>query len=435
MPTTPSTQRRPRPDFAAWLRHTNDITQQFLVIGGDPAMVSLAGGLPAAELYPAEAIRAATGRALSRWGTQALEYGPVEGLPALRAAIAERACAESGATLSADNVMITTGAMQGLDLVGKLLIDAGDQVVVQCPTYLGALDAWRARRPHYVPLDWNHGVTGGPSNADAVANASAGSDADSEVVMDAGADPVCNAKFIYAVPNFSNPTGVLVPVRQRQLLLSRATRANTWLLEDDPYCALQYDGEPLPSLLALDAVARGNRPYDGPVIYLGTFSKTIAPGLRIGWAIGDRSIIQGLARAKMSTDLSGCMFTQAVVLQLLEEGIDLAMRPIILKLYRERRDVLCAQAAAMLSEWFEWQVPPGGMFVWMRARDPRIDTDALYRHALQEKVAFVPGSTFDPAGTARNAMRVNFTRASPAQIAEGVARLARATQRYIATLR
>lgn len=395
------------PPFSAWLEDTNDITQQFLAIGGDPAMVSLAGGLPAPELYPCDEVRAATERALLRWGPQALEYGPVEGLPALRAALAARVSADTGAILGAENVLVTTGAMQGLDLMGKALLDKSELVISQFPTYLGALDAWRPRAPRYLPLDWHGGA--------------------SEKVLK-------QAKFVYAVPNFSNPTGVLVPTEQRAALLRQVRGAGTWLLEDDPYRALQYDGAPLPTLLALDAHDRGSDPYDGPVIHLGTFSKTIAPGLRIGWVIARADVIRTLARVKMSTDLSGCMFTQSVALQLLEEGVDRRLEPVILNLYRERRDVLCEHASAQLSDWFEWQVPPGGMFVWMRALDARMDTDVLYRHALAERVAFVPSSVFDPASTLKSAMRVNFTRAGPERIREGISRLARATSRYLATL-
>ncbi|HVY07958.1 MAG TPA: aminotransferase class I/II-fold pyridoxal phosphate-dependent enzyme, partial [Burkholderiales bacterium] len=143
-----------RPAFSRWIESSNTITRQFLAIGGRPDIVSLAGGLPAAELYPVDAIREATDKALKRWGTRILEYGPIEGLPALREAIAARVSAESGGKFGAENVILTTGAMQGLDLVGKALIDSGDVVVVQAPTYLGALDAWRSRHPRYEKLPW-----------------------------------------------------------------------------------------------------------------------------------------------------------------------------------------------------------------------------------------------------------------------------------------
>lgn len=401
--------RRPelpaRPAFTEWTRSTNTITQQFLAIGGRADMVSLAGGLPAAELYPVEAIRDATDRALTRWGSTALEYGPVEGLPALREAIAGRLNAATGRRFDTANVMLTTGSMQGLDLVGKILADPGDLIVAQTPTYLGALDAWRPRHPVYEPLDWTFTRPGFAAS-------------------------LRRAKFVYAVPNYSNPTGVLVPQAARLALLGHVAAAGTWLLEDDPYATIQFDGETGPSLLESDA-RNGSGPYDGPVMYLGTLSKSIVPGLRVGWTVAEAAVIQTLAVAKQSSDLSSSMFSQAVALELIESGFDLSHAQAVSAAYRERRDVLCRAASAELAEWFEWDVPPGGMFVWMRARDNAIDTDELYHHALEAKVGFVPSSVFDPSGADRFGMRVNFTRAAPEVIEEGVRRLRRAVEHYL----
>lgn len=394
-----------RPPFASWIRSSNTITQQFLSIGGRPDIVSLAGGLPAAELYPVEAIRGATDRALKRWGTGILEYGPVEGLYALRETIAMRTSAESGCKFVAENVMLMTGAMQGLDLVGKILIDPGDLIVAQAPTYLGALDAWRPRQPRYEKFDWNFDRPG----------------------FD---DALAQAKFVYVVPNYSNPTGALVPQPKRLALLEKVRATGTWLLEDDPYHSIHFDGDPGLDILESDA-QRFKGAYEGPVIYLGTLSKSIVPGLRVGWAIAETGLIEKLTLAKQSSDLSSSMFTQAVAFELLETGFDREHSKSINELYRERRDTLCSEAAARIGDWFEWEIPPGGMFVWMRARDPRIDTNELYKFALEEKVAFVPGSVFDPDGKDCSAMRVNFTRSSPNTIAEGVRRLERAIKRYL----
>jgi 2-aminoadipate transaminase len=396
---------RTRPHFTRWIESSNTITQQFLSIGGRPDIVSLAGGLPAAELYPVDAIREATDKALTRWGSRILEYGPVEGLYALREAIAARASAESGGTFRAENVTLMTGAMQGLDLVGKILVDPGDLIVVQAPTYLGALDAWRPRNPRYAKLDWTLARPG----------------------LD---EELTRAKFVYVVPNYSNPTGALVPQSQRLALLEKVRATGTWLLEDDPYHPLQFDGDPGPDIIESDAAGRKD-PYDGPVIYLGTLSKSIVPGLRVGWAIAEAGMISKLALAKQSSDLSSSLLTQAIALELMESGFDRSHSLSINDLYRERRDVLCREAAARIGEWFQWEVPAGGMFVWMRAKDPRIDTDELYRFALEEKVAFVPGSVFDPEGKDRSAMRVNFTRSAPEVIAEGIVRLERAIKRYL----
>ena len=400
---------RPRPAWAGWTRTSNDVTGQFLAAAGQPGFISLAGGLPAAELYPIDAVRMAADRALTRWGAAALEYGPIEGFPALRAAIAERISAATGGTFRSENVLLTTGAMQGLDLLGKALVDPGDLIVAQFPTYLGALDAWRPRMPRYEHLGWD------PELPDTDASLRA-------------------AKFVYAVPNFSNPTGVLVPQGQRAALLERVTRAGTWLVEDDPYLALQLDEPVGPGLLGLDVAGRGAGPgpYDGRVVYLGTLSKSIAPGLRVGWAIAEPEMIRMLTLAKQCSDLSSSMFAQAVALELLEAHVEDAHVPLILACYRERRDALYELAVRELGEWFEMDRPSGGMFLWLRARDPGFDTDALYRRALSEGVAFVPSSVFDPDGSLNTAMRVNFTRNGPEPMAEGVRRLARAIRGYLA---
>lgn len=395
-----------RPPFSRWMAQTNDITRQFMAIGGQPDFISMAGGLPASEFFPTAAIAEAAERAMARWGHAALEYGPIEGFPALRQRIAERISREAGRTFTIDNVLLTVGAMQGLELIGKVLIDPGDRIVSQFPTYVGALDAWRPRHPVYDRLDWS---------------------ADGESTIEV----LRQAKFIYTVPNYSNPTGALVPTADRQALLEKAVQAGTWLVEDDPYLPLQYDGASGPSILALHARMEPDGPYEGPVVYLGTLSKSIVPGMRVGWTVASRPMIQALTLAKQSSDISSSMLTQAIALELLESGCEEEHVPKIVRHYRERRDALCAAASAELGEWFEWETPPGGMFVWMRRRDPRIDTDVLYRYALENKVAFVPGSVFDPAAELRSAMRVNFTRSAPEVLREGVARLAQATRRYL----
>jgi 2-aminoadipate transaminase len=397
-----------RPGYARWLQSSNDMSQQFLAVSSRPDVVSLAGGLPASELYPIEAIRSASHRALDRHGAAALEYGSIEGFPALRRLIAARVAAETGGAFTAANVLLTTGSMQALDLIGKVLIDAGDLIVAQSPTYLGALDGWRPREPVYRKLDW---------------------DAD-----DAGfQDALAKAKFVYAVPNYSNPTGVLVSQDRRAALLDKVLRAGTWLVEDDPYNAIQFDGPPGRSILG-HYVARNQGPYDGPVIYLGTLSKSLVPGLRVGWIIAAPGMIQNLALAKQASDLSSSIFTQAVAFELLEQDFDHHHSKAIVPHYRERRDALCDEASRRLRDWFDWEVPVGGMFVWMRNRDRTIDTDRLYDFAVEQKVAFVPSSVFDFTGEDRFAMRVNFTRSAPEVIREGVRRIERAIGAYCSSL-
>jgi 2-aminoadipate transaminase len=394
-----------RPPCAAWIRTGNNVTQQFLSFGARPDVVSLAGGLPAPELYPMEAVRAATDRALTRHGPAALEYGAVEGLPALRELIAQRVSAETGGRFTPDHVLLTTGAMQGLDLLGKVFIDAGDTIVVQCPTYLGALDAWRARVPTYARLDWDLRAPGFSA-------------------------ALRRAKFVYTVPNYSNPTGVLVSQSHRAALLDQVLERGTWLIEDDPYHVLQFDAPAGRSILH-HCVSRSAGDYAGPVIYLGTVSKSLVPGLRVGWIIAEPNLIQTLALVKQSTDLSSSLFTQAVTFELLQGDVDREHAKVAVAAYRQRRDALCRAASQRLGAWLEWEVPSGGMFVWMHAKNDAIDTNELYRFALDEKVAFVPSSVFDFSGEDRFAMRVNFTRVAPDVLVEGVERLARAIVRYL----
>ena len=406
-------QRTPnstRPAFTGWIQSGNNVTQQFLAFGGRADVVSLAGGLPAAELYPLQAIQAATERALARHGAAALEYGAVEGLPALRQLIAERVSLETGGCFTAANVLLTTGSMQGLDLVGKVLIDEGDLIVAQSPTYLGALDAWRPRKPVYEKLDW--------------------------ALADPAQDDKLNrAKFVYAVPNYSNPTGVLVSQESRAALLEKIMAAATWLLEDDPYHAMQLDGPSGKSMLGHYVSSHPelkNIPYTGPVIYLGTVSKSLVPGLRVGWAIAEAGMIQTLALAKQSSDLSSSLLTQAITLELLESGFDYEHAKTTVAAYRIRRDALCNEAALRLSQWFDWETPVGGMFVWMRAKSQAINTTDLYRFAVEEKVAFVPSEVFDFTGEDRFAMRINFTRSGPELLVEGIRRLELAIGKYLA---
>lgn len=379
---------------------SNTVTQEFLAIGGRHDFVSLAGGLPAADLYPVKEVEEAAGRAVARWGAAALDYGPTDGFPALRDHIVARMSAMAGRPFGQENVLITVGAMQGLELLGKVLIDPGDCIVAQFPTYVGAIDAWRMRYPTYKKLVWH-----APEPAQFAA-----------------------AKFIYTVPNYSNPTGVLASERDRAAVLDAASETGSWLIEDDPYRSLDLDGAQPRSILELQAARAPQGDYHGPVIYLGTLSKSIVPGLRVGWIVAPEALIRALSVAKQSSDLASSMLTHAVALELLEDGADLRNLDRILPAYRLRRDALLQAAEMRLSEWFDWVKPAGGMFVWLRARKPGLDTTALYQSALREKVAFVPSVVFDPAGQLNNALRLNFTRPAPEQIHEGIKRLARAVQ-------
>ena len=384
-----------RPAFAPWLSTTNGITAGFLAAG--PGLINMAGGLPAPETFPAEELAEIAAAVVRDNPGEALGYSPVDGLPALRDLLAERFGTDD-LRLTRDNVLVTTAGMQGLDLLGKVLLTPGQTIAAQFPTYLGAIDAWRMHAPVYrsfAPED----------------------NALDETALLAG------AQFCYMVPNFSNPTGRLVGLGLRQRMVEAAHRTGTWLVEDDPYGTLQYDGVPLPRMISLSG-AMGDGPYDGPVIYMGTLSKEIVPGLRIGWVIAAPAMIRAMTAAKQGSDMCTSGLTQGIALRALQSGLMERTQPGVIALYRARRDALCAAMAEHLTPWFDWERPVGGMFVWAVARDPSFDTDRLLPLALKAGVCVTPGSVFDPAGANRRAIRINFTLNAADRLAEGVRRLA-----------
>jgi 2-aminoadipate transaminase len=391
-----------RPAYAAWLSDTNEVTRTFLSAGSIAGLINMAGGLPAPELYPAADLAEIARRQIAQHPQDALGYGPIEGLPALRDALAAR-LSSPDLPLTRDNVLVTTSGMQGLDLLGKVLLEPGRVIAGQFPTYLGALDAWRPRRPAYRKLD----VTA--PDFDAVVG-------------------LADACFGYTVPNFSNPTGRLVPLPLREALVDAAHATGVWLVEDDPYGTLLYDGAPLPRLIDLSGRRERHRGYRGPVVYMGTLSKEIAPGLRIGWIVAAPDLIDALTLAKQGSDMCTSGVTQRIAFAALEAGLLEAIQPRVLALYRARRDALCEALAEHLADWFTWEVPVGGMFVWAIARDQALDTDRLLVRALENKVCVTPSSVFDPAGADRSAIRINFTLNAPDLLAEGVRRLANAVR-------
>ncbi|MGI9373858.1 MAG: PLP-dependent aminotransferase family protein [Hyphomicrobiales bacterium] len=387
-----------RPKFAHWLSTGNDVTATFLAASRIPGLINLGGGLPEADTYPVEHIAEITKRVVLAHPTETLGYGPIDGLPDLRDLLAERFSTDT-LKLTRENVLITSGGMQGLHLVGQVLLEQGALVAAQSPTYLGALDAWRPSNPTYRPFF----VEGNKFEAH---------------------DALNGAQFAYAVPNFSNPSGYLVSLAQRQELVQAALKTGTWLVEDDPYGALYYDDAPLPNMLNLAAEAAPGAPYTGPVIYLGTMSKQIAPGLRIGWAIASPEMISALTTAKQGSDMCSSGLTQRVTLETFKTGLVEEIYPKIIDTYRPRRNALCDALDQYLTPWFDWKKPVGGMFVWAQAKDPHMNTDELLAKGLENKVCISPSSVFDPEGKNHRCVRLNFTFNPPDKLAEGVRRLA-----------
>jgi 2-aminoadipate transaminase len=384
-----------RTGFANWLSNTNDLTSRFVAAGRIPGLINIAGGLPAPETFPVEELASLAEAAVRDFPQDSLGYGPTDGLPELRDAIAARFSTGS-LRLDRRNVLITAGGTQALDLIGKVLLEAGGVVAGEFPMYAGALDAWRPRQPAY------RRITLGDGNADLLSS---------------------GAQFVYSVPNFSNPTGKLVGLDARRALVTAAHRAGIWVVEDDPYGSLYYDGEPLPRLIELSADLSRGPNYRGPVVYLGTLSKELVPGFRVAWVIGSPDIVDALKSAKQSADLCSNGMAQRIALSAMQSGLIERLRPRILSLYRERRGVLVAAMFEHLSDWFEWEVPVGGMFIWAVARDRSLDTDSLVSAALDAGVLIGPGSVFDPLGQDRSSIRLNFTLNSPDLLQEAVRRL------------
>lgn len=405
LPHQPGGSAVAAPTYAAWLATKNDLTARFVAAGRIPGLINLAGGLPEPTLYPTEELAAYAQEVILKYPQDCLGYAPTDGLPELRDAIAMR-YSSPALRLRRENVLLTASGTQSLDLLGKVLIEEGDVIAAQFPSYVGAMDAWRPRAPQYRSLL----LEDGPS----------------DLVSSFG-----GAQFVYSVPNFSNPTGKLVGVEMRAAMVSAAHQTGVWLVEDDPYCALQYDGAPLPRMIELSAELSGHGDYDGPIIHLGSVSKELAPGLRVGWIIAAPQMIQTLIAAKQGADLCSSGLNQRIVLAAIESGLVDRLSPRMVALYRERRDALCAAMAEHLTEWFVWDVPVGGMFVWAVARDSSLDTDRLVSIGTEIGVLVGPGSVFDPWAKSRNALRLNFTANAPEKLVAGVRRLADAVRKLL----
>lgn len=388
-------------------RMTRSVIRELLKFTQQPDIISFAGGLPAPEMFPVEQIREAACRVLSDYGAQALQYGPTEGYLPLRQFICER-MNRYGIKAEPSNVFITTGSQQALDLIGKLLINPGDRVLVEEPTYLGALQAWNAYQAEYISVaSDDHGLQ-------------------TELLENALR---IGPKFMYILPNFQNPGGTTLPLERRLDLVRLSNKYGIPLVEDDPYGALRYEGEHLPPLVALDvdfqteAGLNGSGFMAGNVIYLGTFSKTLAPGLRLGWVVAPVEVIDQLVMAKQGTDLHSSSFDQMVAYEALKTGfLDDHIRR-IRQVYGERRNVMLAALERYFPEGCSWTHPEGGLFLWARVPE-WIDTGELMQEAVKAKVAYVPGFAFyADASRGRNTMRLNFSNAQPAQIEEGIKRL------------
>ena len=376
--------------------------RDLLKLTAQSRIISFAGGLPAPELFPVEEIAAASELALVEAPLATLQYGLTEGYGPLRELVASW-LARLGMRATTDQILISAGSQQGLDLIGQLLIDPGAPVAVEEPTYLGALQAWQTCRPNYlcVPID--------EDGLDVAAL---------ERMLTDGARP----RFLYVISCFQNPTGVTLATERRRQLIELAARYNLPIVEDDPYGDLFYEGERVTPLAALDCELHGELRH---VIYLGTLSKLLAPGLRVGWVAAPRAIFSQLVMLKQGFDLNTGSTAQALAYYACRDGLLERHAPRIRALYHERRDAMLRALERDMPKGIEWTRPRGGMFLWLTLPEG-YDAQLLLKHALDAGVAFVPGQSFHPSGKGANTMRLNFSHSSAAQIDDGVQRLASA---------
>ncbi len=372
---------------------TSSAIRDLLKLTERPGIVSFAGGLPSPEAFPVEAFAEACQKVLKDDGRAALQYATTEGLPALREAVA------AGLPWNVDpaDVLITTGSQQGLDLAAKVLIDPGSRILVETPTYLGALQAFAPMEPEVME----------------VASDAGGIDVDDLAAKAAG------ARFLYALPNFQNPTGRTMDEARRMALSARAAACGLPILEDNPYGELWFDTPPPAPLTA--------RNPEG-CIYMGSFSKVLAPGLRLGFLVAPPALHTRLTMAKQAADLHSPSFNQRVVAEVMKDGFLDRHVPTIRALYKRQRDaMLAALQREMGGLGVEWNTPVGGMFLWLRL-PAGMDATALLPRAVEKGVAFVPGLPFYAGAGDARALRLSFVTASVAQIDTGIAALAAAVR-------
>ncbi len=376
--------------------------REILKLTQRPDIISFAGGLLNPKAFPHVELRKIADNLLKDKYSEVLQYGTTEGYPELREAIIARMRGHN-VDVELDNIIIVAGAQQGLTALGLVVINPGDKVAVSYPTFVGALSVFNLVEAKIItiPLD-EHGM-----NIDALEK--------KLIEHQNEGDPI---KIVYTVPTFQNPTGVSMPLHRRIKLIELARKYDFYIIEDNPYGELRYSGEPIDMIIAHD-LPKDNK---GNTIYLGTFSKTISPGFRVGWVIGPRNLIQKIIVAKQSLDLCTNVFSQAIIAEFLNQNLMDVHKEHIKKLYKQKRDIMLDSMKRFLPSGITWTIPDGGLFLWVTCPNG-MDTKELLKKAIDNKVAFVPGSAFSTTSDIKNTMRLNFSNESDDNIREGIKRL------------
>jgi 2-aminoadipate transaminase len=375
--------------------------REILKLTQQPDIISFAGGLPSPESFPVEDVKKISEKVLTEKGITALQYGTTDGCIELREQLSQKYKRE-GLNIDIKNILITTSSQQGLDLLGKILINPGDKVICGLPSYLGGISAFGAYGADLLGIKFDeHGMR---------------SDKLGETLESLNQQYI-RPKFIYIIPDFQNPAGITMPEFRRREILELAYKYNVLIIEDSPYRELRFDGKPQKMIYELD-----NKGY---VLTLGTFSKILAPGFRMGWVLGNDQLIDKLIVAKQSTDLCTPAFLQLIIAEYMKQGL---LEKNLLKTidaYREKRDLMLKCFRDMMPEGVTWTEPEGGLFLFLNLPE-KMDASELFHIAIEKKVAFVIGQVFHCDGSGKNTMRFNFSFASKEQICTGIKRLSEA---------
>jgi 2-aminoadipate transaminase len=381
--------------------------RDLMAVTARPEVISLAGGLPDTSSFPPETFAAIAQRIARESCAKALQYGPTEGLAETRDCIAEVMGAE-GIRVDPDDLIVTTGGQQVIDLVTKTLIDPGDVIVAEAPTYPGAVPTFSSYEAEVVQID----IDADGMRIDLL-----------EERLDALERDGRRPKFIYTIPSFQNPAGVTMSLERRRRLVEVAAEREILVLEDNPYGLLRYEGQPLPPLRALDGGVY--------VMYLGTFSKILSPGIRLGWVAAPPPVLEKINLGKQAADLCTSTLSQLMVQAYFEEARWRDYVESLTEIYRARRDTMLDALAEFFPPEAEWTRPGGGLFIWATLPD-FIDTTDLLARALRDNVAFVPGEAAYLDGRGRNAMRLNFSASDEESIREGIRRIGKVVREQVA---
>lgn len=383
--------------------------RELLKVVQTPGMISLAGGMPPPEIFPIQAVQAACQHVLAKRGREAMQYGTTEGYTPLRQFIVEW-MRRFGLQLDESNVLITSGGIQGLDLAARLLINPGDPIVVESPTFLGALQCFTISQAQFlsVPID-EHGMR--PERLEATLRQ--------------------RPALIYLIPTFQNPTGVTLSAQRRREIIELADRYQAPIVEDDPYSHLRFEGDELPPLVRLDADWRGaGKGLQGNVIYVGTFSKMLGPGLRVGWLVGPADVIRRLTVLKQGIDVHTGVLAQMIVHQVAQDDFMVGHVERLRAALRVRQGAMMGALERHFPPGVQWTRPEGGLFLWVTL-PPEIDAADLLTEALEQQVAFVPGQPFYADGSGQHTLRLNFSYPTPEQIETAIERLGRILTRRL----